>query len=129
MFSVHPNRTPVFVWDYEPFLLRRSRLTRPRIRRGTGSWLHGSGCERLTQIRGGQGEPLSGGTVREEVRTLGSPLITGRGDLAASAVLVALALHKHESEGDSDLAVAGGERLQVCGDSWHGEVPFLGVWG
>ena len=94
-----------------------------------GIWLHGSGCERLTQIRSGQGESLSGGTVGEEVRTLGPPLVAGGRDLAASAVLVALALHEHQGESDSDLAVAGGERLQVCGDSWHGEFPFLGVWG
>ena len=91
-----------------------------------GIWLHGSGCERLTQIRSGQGESLSGGTVGEEVRPFGLPLVTGRSDLASTGVLVPLALHKHQGEGDSDLAVAGGERLEISGDSWHG-VPFR--WG
>jgi len=91
--------------------------------------LDGSGGKRLTQIRGGQGQPLSGGTVREEVGTLGPPLVTGGGNLAATRVLVALALHKHQGESDPDLAVTGSERLQIGGDSWHSEVPFLGVWG
>jgi len=91
-----------------------------------GIWLDGSGRERLSEVGGGQGQPLARGPVGEEVRTLGLPPVPAAGDLAPSCVVEPLALHEHQGEVHPDLTVAGGDRLDVGNHSWHG-FPFVGV--